>query len=102
MGVFLLRLTKKLGILLYSNVSTTNNPITTICKVAIIKALKKPNVVTQEKIVTSKVHREVQKNVFMVSESLEYDLTGIVETPKIRLMQYQTKSFENGLAHIFF
>ena len=98
----MLILTKKLGILLYSNVLTPNNPITTICKIAILKALKKPNVVTQEVIVTSKVHSEVPKKVFMVFKYLEYDLTGIVETPKIRLMQYQTKSFENGLAHIFF
>ena len=82
-GVFLLRLRKKLEILLYSNVSTPNNPVTTIYKFAIIKALKKPNVVTQEEIVTSKVDCEVPKKVFMVFEYLEYNLTGIVETPKI-------------------
>ena len=73
-GVFLLRLTKKLGILLYSNGSTPNNPITTNCKVAVLKALKKTNVVTQDEIVTSKVHCEVLWKVFMVFEYLEYDL----------------------------
>ena len=95
-------LTNKLGILLYSNVSTPNKPITTICKVAILKELKKPNIVTQEEIVTSMVHCEVPKKVFKVFKYLEYDLTGIEETPKICLTQYQTKSFENGLAHMFF
>ena len=65
-----MRFTKKLEILLYSNGSTPNSPYTTICKVAILKELKKTNVVTQDEIVTSKVYCEVPKKVFMVLKYL--------------------------------
>lgn len=72
-------------------------PITAIREVAILKALNNPNVVTLKEIVTSKGQGEVPKNVFMVFEYLEYDLTGILETPEIRLTQDHIKSWSNQL-----
>ena len=40
---------------------------------------------------------EIPKNVFMVFEYLEYDLTGILETPEIRLTQDHVKSWSQQL-----
>jgi len=72
-------------------------PITAIREVAILKALNNPNVVILKEIVTSKDKGEVPKNVFMVFEYLEYDLTGILETPEIRLNHDHVKSWSNQL-----
>ena len=40
---------------------------------------------------------EIPKNVFMVFEYSEYDLTGILETPDIRLSQDHIKSWSQQL-----
>ena len=40
---------------------------------------------------------EIPKNVFMVFEYLEYDLTGVLETPEIRLTQDHIKSWTKQL-----
>lgn len=72
-------------------------PITAIREVAILKALNHTNIVTLKEIVTSKGHGEIPKNVFMVFEYLEYDLTGILETPEIRLTQDHIKSWSHQL-----
>lgn len=72
-------------------------PITAIREVTTLKALKHPNVVTLKEIVTSKEQGEIPKNVFMVFEYLEYDLTGILETPEIRLTQDHIKSWTKQL-----
>lgn len=40
---------------------------------------------------------EIPKNVFMVFEYLEYDLTGILETPEIRFTQDHVKSWSQQL-----
>jgi len=40
---------------------------------------------------------DIPKNVFMVFEYLEYDLTGILETPEIRLTQDHVKSWSKQL-----
>jgi len=42
-------------------------------------------------------HGEIPKNVFMVFEYLEYDLTGILETPEIRFSQDHLKSWSQQL-----
>jgi len=68
-------------------------PITAIREVKILKALNHPNVVILKEIVTSKDSGKVPKNVFMVFEYLEYDLTGILETREIRLSQDHIKSW---------
>lgn len=72
-------------------------PITAIREVAILKALSHPNIVTLKEIVTSKGHGEIPKNVFMVFEYLEYDLTGVLETHEIRLSQDHIKSWSYQL-----
>lgn len=72
-------------------------PITAIREVKILKALNNPNIVRLKEIVTSKGHGEIPKNVFMVFEYLEYDLTGILETPEIRLTQDHIKSWSHQL-----
>lgn len=72
-------------------------PITAIREVKILKALNHPNIVNLKEIVTSKDHGAVPKNVFMVFEYLEYDLTGILETPEIRLNQDHIKSWSYQL-----
>jgi len=72
-------------------------PITAIREVKILKAMNHPNIVTLKEIVTSKDHGEIPKNVFMVFEYLEYDLTGILETPEIRLTQDHIKSWSYQL-----
>lgn len=72
-------------------------PITAIREVKILKALNHDNIVKLKEIVTSKDHTEIPKNVFMVFEYLEYDLTGIIETPEIKLTQDHIKSWSNQL-----
>lgn len=72
-------------------------PITAIREVKILKALNHKNVVSLKEIVTSKDSGEIPKNVFMVFEYLEYDLTGILETPEIKLTQHHIKSWSYQL-----
>lgn len=72
-------------------------PITAIREVKILKALNHVNIVRLKEIVTSKEQGEIPKNVFMVFEYLEYDLTGILETPEIRFSQDHIKSWSQQL-----
>lgn len=75
-------------------------PITAIREVKILKALHHVNIVKLKEIVTSKEQGEqgeIPKNVFMVFEYLEFDLTGILETPEIRLTQDHIKSWSQQL-----
>lgn len=72
-------------------------PITAIREVKILKALKHDNIVQLKEIVTSKDQGDIPKNVFMVFEYLEYDLTGIIETPEIKLTQDHIKSWSKQL-----
>jgi len=72
-------------------------PITSIREVKILKAMTHDNIVTLKEIVTSKDQNEIPKNVFMVFEYLEYDLTGILETQEIRLSQDHIKSWTQQL-----
>lgn len=72
-------------------------PITAIREVKILKALKHKNIVKLLEIVTSKEQNEIPKNVFMVFEYHEYDLTGILETGEIRLTQDHIKSWSHQL-----
>lgn len=75
-------------------------PITAIREVKILKALNHDNVVQLKEIVTSKELGEqgsVPKNVFMVFEYMEYDLTGVLETPEIRFTQDHVKSWSQQL-----
>ena len=58
-------------------------PITAIREVKILKALNHENIVELKDIVTLKEQNEIPKNVFLVFEYLEFDLTGIFETPEI-------------------
>jgi cyclin-dependent kinase 12/13 len=72
-------------------------PITALREVKILKVLTHPNIVTLKEIVTSKEQGEIPKNVFMVFEYLEYDLTGVLETSEIRLTQDHVKSWSQQL-----
>lgn len=72
-------------------------PITAIREVKILKALRHENIVKLLEIVTSKEQNEVPKNVFMVFEYHEYDLTGILETGEIRITQDHIKSWSYQL-----
>lgn len=72
-------------------------PITALREVKILKALEHPNVVKLKEIVTSKEQNEIPKNVFMVFEYHEYDLTGILETTEIRFTQDHIKSWSMQL-----
>jgi cyclin-dependent kinase 12/13 len=77
-------------------------PITALREVKILKVLHHVNVVNLKEIVTSKDNTEqgaiaFPKHVFMVFEYLEYDLTGILETPEIRLTQDHIKSWSQQL-----
>jgi len=73
-------------------------PITALREVKILKALKHPNIVQLQEIVCSKEQGGAfPKNVFMVFEYLEYDLTGVLETPEIRLTQDHIKSWSQQL-----
>jgi len=68
-------------------------PITALREVKILKAMNHENVVELKEIVTSKEQGEIPKNVFMVFEYHEYDLTGILETGEIRFTQDHIKSW---------
>lgn len=68
-------------------------PITALREVKILKALNHENVVKLKEIVTSKEGNDIPKNVFMVFEYHEYDLTGILETSEIRFSQDHIKSW---------
>jgi len=75
-------------------------PITALREVKLLKGLKHPNMVTLKEIVCSNEQGEngsLPKNVFMVFEYLEYDLTGVLETPEIRLSQDHIKSWSRQL-----
>lgn len=72
-------------------------PITALREVKILKALTHPNIVTLKEIVTSKEQGSIPNNVFMVFEYLEYDLTGVLETPEIRFTQDHVKSWSHQL-----
>lgn len=75
-------------------------PITALREVKILKGLKHPNMVTLKEIVCSKEQGTggaLPKNVFMVFEYLEYDLTGVLETPEIRMTQDHVKSWSQQL-----
>lgn len=72
-------------------------PITAIREVKILKALQNKNIVQLKEIVTSKEQGRLPKNVYMVFEYMEYDLTGILETPTIRLSQDHVKSWSMQL-----
>lgn len=68
-------------------------PITAIREVKILKALNHPNIVILKEIVTSKDSGEIPKNVYIVFEYMEYDLTGIIESREIRFTQDHIKSW---------
>lgn len=75
-------------------------PITALREVKLLKGLKHPNMVILKEIVCSKEqgsNGSLPKNVFMVFEYLEYDLTGVLETPEIRLTQDHVKSWSQQL-----
>eukprot|EP00549_Striatella_unipunctata_P008309 CAMPEP_0118692106 /NCGR_PEP_ID=MMETSP0800-20121206/11072_1 /TAXON_ID=210618 ORGANISM="Striatella unipunctata, Strain CCMP2910" /NCGR_SAMPLE_ID=MMETSP0800 /ASSEMBLY_ACC=CAM_ASM_000638 /LENGTH=441 /DNA_ID=CAMNT_0006590001 /DNA_START=261 /DNA_END=1586 /DNA_ORIENTATION=+ len=72
-------------------------PLTALREVKILKALNHVNIVELKEIVTSKEQGDLPKNVFMVFEYLEFDLTGILETPEIRLTQDHIKSWSQQL-----
>lgn len=72
-------------------------PITAIREVKILKALKHANIVNLREIVTSKEQGSIPKNVFMVFEYMEYDLTGVLETAEIRFTQDHIKSWSQQL-----
>lgn len=72
-------------------------PITAIREVKILKALNHPNIVRLLEIVTSKELNEVPKNVFLVFEYMEYDLTGILETGEIKITKDHIKSWSQQL-----
>lgn len=72
-------------------------PITALREVKILKALDHMNIVNLKEIVTSKEQGALPKDVFMVFEYLEYDLTGVLETPEIRLNQDHVKSWSQQL-----
>jgi len=75
-------------------------PITALREVKLLKGLKHPNMVLLKEIVCSKeqgTNGSLPKNVFMVFEYLEYDLTGVLETPEIRLNQDHVKSWSQQL-----
>jgi cyclin-dependent kinase 12/13 len=72
-------------------------PITAIREVKILKALEHKNIVKLIEIVTSQEQNEIPRNVYMVFEYHEYDLTGILQTGEIRLTQDHIKSWSKQL-----
>jgi len=75
-------------------------PITALREVKLLKGLSHPNMVILKEIVCSKeqgANGALPKNVFMVFEYLEYDLTGVLETPEIRLTADHVKSWTRQL-----
>ncbi|OEU10984.1 Pkinase-domain-containing protein [Fragilariopsis cylindrus CCMP1102] len=71
-------------------------PITALREVKLLKGLSHPNMVILKECVCSKGNG-LPKNVFMVFEYLEFDLTGVLETPEIRLSQDHVKSWSRQL-----
>lgn len=72
-------------------------PITALREVKLLKALSHDNIVQLKEVVTSKDSGDIPKNVFIVMEYLEFDLTGIIETPEIKLTQDHIKSWSRQL-----
>jgi len=72
-------------------------PITALREVKLLKALHHDNIVQLKEMVTSSDQGDIPKNVFMVMEYLEFDLTGIIESPEIRITQDHIKSWSNQL-----
>lgn len=76
-------------------------PITAIREVKILKALEHKNIVKLKEIVTSKdqsgQNEGIPRNVYMVFEYHEYDLTGILQSSEIRLTQDHIKSWSQQL-----
>jgi len=76
-------------------------PITAIREVKILKALEHKNIVKLKEIVTSKEqngqNEGIPRNVYMVFEYHEYDLTGILQSSEIRLSQDHIKSWSQQL-----
>lgn len=76
-------------------------PITAIREVKILKALEHKNIVKLKEIVTSKeqngANEGIPRNVYMVFEYHEYDLTGILQSNEIRLSQDHIKSWSQQL-----
>lgn len=72
-------------------------PITALREVKLLKALHHDNIVQLKEVVTSKDQGDIPKNVFMVMEYLEFDLTGIIETPEIKITDDHIKSWSNQL-----
>lgn len=72
-------------------------PITAIREVKILKALSHKNIVKLNEIVTSKEtngqNEGVPRNVYLVFEYHEFDLTGILQSKEIRLTQDHIKSW---------
>jgi len=59
--------------------------------------ITKRNITTHNPTVEQGANGSLPKNVFMVFEYLEYDLTGVLETPEIRLTQDHVKSWSQQL-----
>mmetsp|Transcript_18907 Transcript_18907/g.19167 ORF Transcript_18907/g.19167 Transcript_18907/m.19167 type:complete len:507 (+) Transcript_18907:399-1919(+) len=75
-------------------------PITALREVKLLKGLSHSNMVILKEIVCSKeqgANGHLPKDVFMVFEYLEYDLTGVLETPEIRLTADHVKSWTRQL-----
>lgn len=72
-------------------------PITALREVKILKELGHANIVNLKEIVTSKEQGAFPKDVYMVFEYMEYDLTGVLETKEIRLTQDHVKSWAHQL-----
>lgn len=76
-------------------------PITAIREVSILKELSHKNIVKLKEIVTSKEqngqNEGIPRNVYMVFEYHEYDLTGILQSNEIRLTQDHIKSWSRQL-----
>lgn len=72
-------------------------PITALREVKLLKALRHENIVQLKEVVTSTGFGDIPKNVFMVMEYCEYDLTGIIETAEIKISQDHIKSWSNQL-----
>eukprot|EP00585_Thalassiosira_rotula_P003842 CAMPEP_0196160162 /NCGR_PEP_ID=MMETSP0910-20130528/46685_1 /TAXON_ID=49265 /ORGANISM="Thalassiosira rotula, Strain GSO102" /LENGTH=455 /DNA_ID=CAMNT_0041425087 /DNA_START=888 /DNA_END=2255 /DNA_ORIENTATION=+ len=72
-------------------------PITALREVKLLKALRHDNIVKLKEVATSRDSGDIPKNVFMVMEYCEFDLTGILETNEIKFTQDHIKSWSNQL-----
>jgi len=76
-------------------------PITAIREIKLLCAMKCANIVQLKEIVTSKEancgRAEIPKSIFMVFEYLEFDLTGILETPSIRITSDHVRCWSKQL-----